>query len=249
MRTLASILLVIAFHASAQAQQPLPPSFAYLRDVDASIVQDMRYAGEDNFTGRRLPGYEAAECVLRSDAANALKRVQAELARHEIGIKVYDCYRPARASRAMLAWANDGKADGSNKRFYPMLEKRALFSFGYIATRSQHQTGTAVDLTLIPKSNPAAPPFDIRAAYGSCIGPAEQRAPDNSLDMGTGYDCFDQRSHTRSAMIGAEAQRLRKLLVDAMARHGFRNYHREWWHFEFQSTAPVYYYDVPIGAR
>jgi zinc D-Ala-D-Ala dipeptidase len=246
MKALALLLFFgVAGPACAQA---LPPSFVYLRDVDASIAQDMRYAGEDNFTGRKLPGYEAPECLLRSDVANALRRVQADLARHELGLKVYDCYRPARASRAMLTWANDGKPDGLNKRFYPQLDKRSLFA-GYISARSQHQTGTAIDLTLIPKSNSPAPPYEAGKPYASCIEPAAQRAPDNSLDMGTGYDCFDQRSHTRSTMIGAEPQRLRKLLVDAMARHGFRNYHREWWHFEFQSTAPAYYYDVPIGAR
>jgi D-alanyl-D-alanine dipeptidase len=238
-----------ALTTAGAAQQPMPPAFVYLREVDASIAQDMRYAGEDNFIGRRLPGYEAAECVLRSDAANALRRVQTDLATHGLGLKVYDCYRPARASRAMLAWANDGRPDALNKRFYPGLDKRGLFSLGYIATRSQHQTGTAVDLTLIQKSSPPSAPFDPRAVYDSCIAPAPQRAPDNSLDMGTGYDCFDARSHTRSTMIGAEAQRLRKLLVDAMAQHGFRNYHREWWHFEFQSTAPVYHYDVPISMR
>lgn len=243
-----AIPLLIGLTAAGLAQA-LPPSFVYMHDVDASIAQDMRYAGENNFTGRPLPGYESAECVLRSDAARALSRVQADLARHGLGLKVYDCYRPARASRAMLAWANDNKPDGLNKRFYPALEKRGLFSLGYIATRSQHQTGTAVDLTLIPKSNPPAAPFDPRAEYGSCIEALEKRAPDNSLDMGTGYDCFDLRSHTYSTMISDEAQRLRKLLVNAMARYGFRNYHREWWHFEFQSTAPVYYYDVPIGKR
>ena len=63
----------------------LPPGFVYLRDVDSSIAQDMRYATADNFTGRPLPGYGAAECVLRREAAEALKRVQADLARRKPG--------------------------------------------------------------------------------------------------------------------------------------------------------------------
>ena len=45
-----------------------------------TIVQEMRYAAADNFTGRPLPGYGAGECVLRRDAAQALARVQAALA-------------------------------------------------------------------------------------------------------------------------------------------------------------------------
>jgi D-alanyl-D-alanine dipeptidase len=241
---------ILAFAATTSlAQERIAPGFVYLRDVDASIAQDIRYASEDNFTGQRLPGYDAPECILRSDAANALKRVQADLASQGLSLKTYDCYRPARASRAMLAWANDRKPDGPNKRFYPALEKRGLFSLGYISTRSLHQTGTAIDLTLIPKSNPAVPPFNPLAAYGSCIGPEQQRAPDNSIDMGTGYDCFDVRSHTRNNAVSAEAQRSRRLLVDAMAKHGFRNYHREWWHFEFVSSVSPFYYDFPIRPR
>jgi D-alanyl-D-alanine dipeptidase len=56
-----------------------------LRDVDSSIVQDIRYATNDNFTGHPLPGYGAPECVLRREAAEALKQVQADLARQNLG--------------------------------------------------------------------------------------------------------------------------------------------------------------------
>ena len=46
----------------------------YLRDVDATIVQDMRYATKDNFTGFRVPGYLAGECMLLKPVAEALKK-------------------------------------------------------------------------------------------------------------------------------------------------------------------------------
>jgi len=48
-----------------------------------------------------------------------------------------------------------------------------------------------------------APPaaFDPTATYGSCAGPAAQREPDDSLDMGTGYDCLDAASHTATGAI------------------------------------------------
>ena len=91
-----------------QAQR-LPPDFVYLRDVDPTIAQDLRYAGNDNFTGRALPGYDAAECVLRADAAQALKRVQAALTPSGLSLKVYDCYRPERAVRAMARTARSGR--------------------------------------------------------------------------------------------------------------------------------------------
>ncbi|HXW26301.1 MAG TPA: M15 family metallopeptidase, partial [Xanthobacteraceae bacterium] len=182
----------------AAALSTLPAGFVYLRDIDPTIAQDMRYAGSDNFVGQPLPGYGAAECILRRDVAAALKQVQADLAASSLGLKVYDCYRPTRAVRAMARWANDGGRADATKRFFPKLAKNALFALGYIALQSAHSTGTAVDLTLIavPRAPPA--PFDPKTAYGSCTGPAAARAPDDTLDMGTGFDCFDTASHTAS---------------------------------------------------
>ena len=79
------------------AQSALPPGFVYLRDVDPSIAQDIRYASYNNFVGHPLSGYEAPECILRQEIAAALKRVQAQLAPDGLSLKVYDCYRPTRA--------------------------------------------------------------------------------------------------------------------------------------------------------
>ena len=232
----------------AHSQNSLPQNFVYLRDVDSGIAQDIRYAGADNFVGRPLPGYDAAECVLRRDTAAALKQVQADLTGSGFALKVYDCYRPTRAVRAMAAWAN-GRDNGATRRFYPQLQKDSLFALGYIAGLSAHSTGTTVDLTLIDASAPAAPAFDPAMVYGPCTGPAARRAPDNSVDMGTGYDCFDGKSHTASAAISAEQRRMRNLLVAAMAKRGFRNYFREWWHYTLRSAAPAGYFDVPIRPR
>ena len=72
----------------------------------------------NNFTGRPLPGYDAAECVLRRDVAEALARVEADLARENLRLKVYDCYRPTRAVAAFARWAQKPD-DGATKRFYP----------------------------------------------------------------------------------------------------------------------------------
>ena len=57
----------------------MPKDFVYLRDIDSTVVQDMRYAGANNFTGAKVPGYEAPECVLVRQAAEALKSVQADV--------------------------------------------------------------------------------------------------------------------------------------------------------------------------
>jgi D-alanyl-D-alanine dipeptidase len=251
MRTAApcfAFLTLLALTWSSAATKRLPEGFVYLRDVDPSIAQDMRYAGSDNFTGHPLPGYGAGECVLRRAVAQALAQVQADLARENLSLKVYDCYRPTRAVRAFMRWANDGARAAPTKRFFPALEKRTLFASGYIAAHSAHSTGSAVDLTLIARPAAPAPPFDRSAAYGPCTGPAAQRAPDNSLDMGTGYDCFDERSHTSSGANTPEQQRWRALLVAAMRARGLHNYFREWWHFSFgPRVGPGY--DFPIEGR
>ena len=87
--------MVVALAAGpAHGEGTLPDGLVYLRDIDPTIVQDMRYAGSNNFVGRPLDGYEAAECILRRDVAMALAQVQKDLAGSGLGLKVYDCYRP-----------------------------------------------------------------------------------------------------------------------------------------------------------
>jgi D-alanyl-D-alanine dipeptidase len=237
-------VLMAAVSGPAQAQQSLPAGFVHLRTVDPSIAQDIRYAGANNFTGRPLDGYDAPECILRRDAAAALKRVQADLAASGLALKVYDCYRPHRAVRDMVRWVKDTGPDGAAKRFYPRLAKRSLLS-GYIAARSRHSTGTAVDLTLVSRADvragSAAP-----AAAAPCTAPTALRGDGESIDMGTGFDCFDRNSHRNAPEISAEARRWRAVLTAAMRRHGFHGYHREWWHFSYGGAAPLAYYDFPV---
>ncbi len=241
------LFLALLLHALPTAAGDLPAGFVYLRDVAPSIAQDIRYATSNNFTGAPLPGYGAPECILRREVADALAHAAQDLARENLGLKTYDCYRPDRAVRAMWHWAHDNGRDGA-KRFYPNVNKRALFNLGYIASRSRHSTGTAIDLTLIPLPAPRVAAFDVHATYASCTAPAAQRAPDNSLDMGTGFDCFDVNSYTRSVAISHDQRRTREKLRSAMSVNGFRNYFREWWHYEFAGL-PLRIYDFPIEAR
>ena len=251
---LAALLALLPLAAQAQIRNVerdrgrAAADLVYLRDIEPGIRQDMRYAGPDNFTGHPLPGYRAAECLLRRPVALALARVQADLARDDLSLKVYDCYRPARATAAMARWARDPAAIPDTHRFYPSLRKRDLFH-GYISSNSAHSRGVAVDLTLVPRNAPAPARFDPGARYGSCIAPAAQRAPDDSLDMGTGFDCFDTRSHTRSPRITPGQRAARERLRAAMTRHGFRNYAPEWWHYSYPAADPGVAFDVPIEPR
>src|SRR5499426_1889982 len=222
----AAATMLLAMVHGAAAQRALPSGFVYLRDVEPSIAQDIRYAGSDNFVGRPLPGYDAAECILRQEVAAALKRVQAGLRAGGLSLKVYDCYRPTRAVRAMAAWVNDGRSEAAAKRFFPKLAKSSLLRAGYIASRSRHSSGTTIDLTLMRTGAAAPAAFDPKVAYGACTAPLAQRSPDNAVDMGTSFDCFDAASYTASAAISAEQRRWRNVLVAAMRKQGFANYDR-----------------------
>jgi D-alanyl-D-alanine dipeptidase len=245
----AAAMILIAVAQGASAQGALPGGFVYLRDVEPSIAQDIRYAGSDNFVGRPLPGYEAAECILRQEVAAALQRVQASLRAGGLSLKVYDCYRPLRAVRAMVQWVNDGRAEAPTKRFFPKLPKSSLLNLGYIASRSKHSTGNTIDLTLIKADAAPAAPFNPAAAYGPCTGPVARRSPDNSVDMGTSFDCFDSATHTASSAVTGEQRRWRNTLVEAMRKQGFANYDREWWHFSYARSGRPGAYDFPIRPR
>ena len=244
----AMVTIAFATSRTASAQNALPDALVYLRDVDPTIMQDIRYATFNNFTGEPLPGYNAAECVLTRQAAFALKQVQADLAASNLALKIYDCYRPERAVRAMAVWSQDGGDQKPTKRFFPNIDKRNLFALGYIARYSRHSTGTAIDLTLIQKSAAPAAAFDPTASYGACTAPLAARAPDNSIDMGTGYDCLDPQGHTAAGNISLQQHQNRTMLVAAMRKRGFSNYVREWWHFTFGGNAAPHY-NTPILPR
>ena len=163
-----------------------------VQSLDSTIRVDARYAGANNFTGAPLPGYDAPRALLRQEAARALSRVQARLRRQGLSLQVFDGYRPVRATLAMVRWAERSG-------------RRDLLSDGYIARRSRHNLGLAVDLTLVDAESGA------------------------SMDMGTPFDTFSESAHTANARGRVLANR--RILVQAMESEGFRNYEKEWWHF------------------
>jgi D-alanyl-D-alanine dipeptidase len=244
----ALILLTAIAPSGSAAAQALPGEFVHLRDLDPSIIQDIRYAGSNNFMGRPMAGYGAAECVVKRSVGLALQNVQRELAPQRLSLKMLDCYRPASAVADMVAWSQNGKETAAERRYNPAFSKQELFRLGYIANHSQHSTGAAVDLTLVDLRADNSAVFDPAKAYADCTAPVAARAPEGSVDMGTGYDCSDVKGHTASAAITAAQRRWRNLLVAAMARQGFVNYSKEWWHFSMpQAGGPAY--DFPIKPR
>jgi D-alanyl-D-alanine dipeptidase len=224
-RALACAIAGLVALAGAHARGEPPPGFVSLAVIAPAIVRDIRYAGSNNFTGRPVPGYAAAACWLRREAAAALALIEADLAPQGLGLVVYDCYRPQRATDAFVRWAADAGDEIAKARFYPAVEKRTLFAYGYIARRSSHSTGMAVDVGLV-RLLPGAEP--------------------QPLDFGTPFDRFDPASATASPAIGGEARANRLRLVAAMARRGFANYRNEWWHFSLPGAADARLWDVEI---
>jgi len=107
-----------------------------VRSLDSTIQVELRYAGTTNFTGAPLPGYEANRALLRREAAEALARVQRRLRTGGMGLKIFDGYRPVRATAAMVTWA---RRTGNLQ----------LLREGYISSHSRHNRGLAVDVTLV----------------------------------------------------------------------------------------------------
>lgn len=209
-------------HAMSSVTSP-HPAFVDVSTLVSGLVVDLRYLGADNFVGARIDGYERPVCHLTRPAASALAKVQADLAPQGLGLKVFDCYRPARAVAHFVRWARAAEDGATKARFYPGEDKRHLFARGYIASRSGHSRGSTVDLTLV-----------------SLDGRQE-------LDMGTPFDFFSPRSWPSDRSVGAPAQRNRKILADAMRRRGFLPYSKEWWHFTLaHEPFPDTYFDFPV---
>jgi D-alanyl-D-alanine dipeptidase len=186
--------------------------------------------------------------VVKREVGLALKNIQQELSRQKLSLKMFDCYRPARAVADMVAWSKNGKETPAERRYNPAFRKVDLFRLGYIATRSGHSTGAALDLTLVDQTADNSAKFDPGKAYADCTAPAEARAPEGSVDMGTGYDCSDVKANTAANSITPAQRKWRNVLVAAMAKQGFVNYSKEWWHFSLPGAGRQAY-DFPIQRR
>ncbi|MEO6842289.1 MAG: M15 family metallopeptidase [Bradyrhizobium sp.] len=244
------IMMTLAVPALAGSTLPqgLPKGFVYLRDIDPTIVQDIRYAGSHNFVGRPIKGYRAAACILSERAATALKTVQGMLAEKKLSLIVWDCYRPKRAVDDFWQWSKDSARAEMKAEFYPRTDKQNLFARGYLATRSAHSRGGTVDLGLVPSSFASSPPPAPLPALKACTLPKGERFADGTIDLGTGYDCLDVLGRTSNASVGETALRNRQLLKSTMARAGFRPYAREWWHFELVNEPYRQGFDFDVSA-
>jgi len=105
--------------------------------INKNIRLDVRYATINNFTGKII--YPSAKCYLQKEAAKALSKVQKDLEKTGLCLKVFDGYRPLSVQK--IFW-------DLLKNRYPNPFKRCL----YVANPtlgSKHNRGGAVDVTLV----------------------------------------------------------------------------------------------------
>lgn len=199
-------------------QPMIPHGFCSL----STLPFDIRYATHNNFIGRPFQGYAANKCIASNAVASALEIAQHKAMAAGYSLYIFEAYRPLKAVQDILEWSLN--PDVTNKaRFYPDLSKDILFTEGYIAMRSSHTRGAAVDVTLIH----------------SVTG--------QELDMGTEFDFFGEPSHTASTNISGIAADNRRLLLSIMESSGFMNYDKEWWHFTLvDEPFPDTYFDFNI---
>lgn len=245
---IARILIIWLVLVIPAAANPLPEGFIEIREIIPDPVMDIRYVTDHNFLGTPVDGYEAAGCYLTREAATALAGVQADLRPFGFSIKIYDCYRPQQAVDHFVRWAKDVTDAATQTEFYPTLDKQNLFRDGYVAEKSSHSRGSTVDLTIVPLPVPDQPEFVLgQTRQKECYLPADQRFADNSIDMGTGFDCFHERSHPENPNL-SQSQRINRLLLKTlMEKHGFQYYDKEWWHFTLKNEPfPDTYFDFKV---
>lgn len=186
----------------------LPPGWGFVDDFIPDARLDIRYFTENNFTGRRVCGYHAPLAAMRLESLKALELCASEFRRRNLGLRVYDAYRPQQATDAMLAWAEDENDTATKAEYYPGIDK-AEIPGNYVARRSNHRLGGTVDLTLISWGN------------------------GENLDMGGPFDFFGELSSLGYAgLTGAQAAN-RALLREVMEAYGFKPLESEWWHFSY----------------
>ena len=187
--------------------QKSPPKSFFNLSVIPNIYIDAKYATIDNFTKKKLPGYHTSKDLwLHNSAQTTILRLANRLEQEGLGLGVWDAYRPKRATDAMVEWA---------KR----TEQYFLVTDGYIAVRSRHNGGGAIDCSL----------YDLRTKQ--------------LLDMGTEWDTFDVQSHIQNATGQAKENRL--LLHHHMNESGWNSYEKEWWHFEMPTASTLDFLDIP----
>ncbi len=208
---------------SSPARGALPDGFVYLDEYIPDALFEIRYASDYNFVGAVVDGYKAPVAIATEEAAQALLGANEELKQSGYALLIYDAYRPTKAVAHFIRWAADVEDTAMKDVFYPDVDKSQVFKLGYVASKSGHSRGSTIDLT---------------------VADADTGVP---LDMGGPYDFFGDISSHGTKKISAEQTANRELLKNAMVRHGFKPYNKEWWHYTLKDEPyPKKYFDFDV---
>lgn len=212
------------------ASDDMEKGFVYVRDIEPSIIENIRYYTTDNFVGERIDGYLKPVAIATKECALALQKVQREVIANNWTIVLYDVYRPKKAVAHFIRW---GESDDVRQKaqYYPRLNKSQVFN-GYLARKSGHSRGSTVDLSLIPVGQKLSPVRESTRIMAD--GAAAPFRDDGTMDCGTSWDLLDTLSNHDNPVIAATnpvwAEK-RNYLRNVMMRHGFRPLPTEWWHY------------------
>ncbi len=145
----------------AQEVEPATfPPIVPLASFSPDIIQDVKYATKDNFTGKAI--YSHGRVFLREPVALALVRVQERLRRDQgLGLKIFDGYRPLSVQRKFWQILPDPRFVADPRK------------------GSRHNRGGSVDVTLVASDardldmGTGYDDFTEKAAHGFRILPAQ----------------------------------------------------------------------------
>ena len=205
----------------------MPEGFVYLKDIAPEIQNSVRYAEEENFTGRILDGYLKPVIIITKEAGVALKKANDDFLKEGFEIVIYDAYRPRKASEDMVKWAKEA-SDEKRGFYFPELTKEDIFKRGFVAEKSTHSRGSTVDITIIKKGQKV------------CKVKPQNRGSfifldDCTEDMGMHWDFFGTESWANSPLINEEFNKKREFLRKIMEKNGFKGISGEWWHFTLKN--------------
>jgi zinc D-Ala-D-Ala dipeptidase len=237
-------------YCHAMSEEARSKGFVYLAEIDPTILVSLRYGTNENFVGKPVDGYKnESVLMLIRQAAEALKKVQAEVKKDGYSLVVYDAYRPQHAVNHFMRWSEDVSDQLKKEEYYPRVDKAKVFELGYVAKRSGHSRGSTVDLTLI-KEGEELHAIQLKERI-LLDGFGIKVLDDGTVDMGSSFDLFDVASHFENNLIDEEFKKLRTYLKTIMEKYGFKNYSEEWWHFTlkdepFPADQDTSYFDFAV---
>jgi D-alanyl-D-alanine dipeptidase len=197
--------------------------FVFVDEFVPEMRWDAKYATWDNFTGKPVDGYQANRIVGTRALCAALEQATEKARSLGFGLLLWDGYRPQRAVDCFRRWAEQAEDGRKKLRHYPNIARPDMFAKGYVAARSGHSRGSAVDLTL----------YDL--------------ATGELTPMGGHHDLMDAVSHHGAREITQVEAGNRQCLRAIMEACGFSSYACEWWHYTLQHEPyPDTYFDFPI---